>query len=87
MSGKKPPPHRFVGLDEHKHYLIAAAVDPDRKEVMSPRRVPLARVDSWVRKTLTLQDAVVLEMTTNAYQLYDDLLPDACSVPEGLPRS
>jgi transposase len=80
MSGKKPPPHRFVGLDVHKHYLIAAAVDPDRKEVMSPRRVPLARVDSWVRKTLTLQDAVVLEMTTNAYQLYDDLLPHVHSV-------
>jgi transposase len=80
MSGKKPSPNRFVGLDVHKHYLIAAAVDADRKEVMSPRRVPLARVDSWVCKTLTLKDAVVLEMTTNAYQLYDDLLPHVHSV-------
>ena len=80
MSGKEPSPNRFVGLDVHKHYLIAAAVDADRNEVMSPRRVPLARVDSWVRKTLTPQDAVVLEMTTNAYQLYDDLLPHVHSV-------
>jgi transposase len=47
---------------------------------MAPRRVPLERLDSWVRKTLTPQDAVVLEMTTNALQLYDDLLPHVHSV-------
>ncbi|MFC2015736.1 transposase [Chloroflexota bacterium] len=80
MSRTKPSPDRFVGLDVHKHYLIAAAVDPDRNEVMSPRRVPLARLDAWVRKSLSPQDAVVLEMTTNAYQLYDDLLPHVHSV-------
>ena len=66
MSRKKTEPDRFVGLDVHKHYLIAAAVDADRNEVMSPRRVPLARLDPWVRKTLTSQDAVVLEMVPSA---------------------
>jgi transposase len=80
MSRMKPSPDRFVGLDVHKHYLIAAAVDADSKEVMSPRRVPLENLDAWVRKTLTPHDAVVLEMTTNAYQLYDDLLPHVHSV-------
>jgi transposase len=80
MSQKRTKPDRFVGLDVHKHYLIAAAVDPDRNEVMSPRRVQLVRLDSWMRKTLTPQDAVVLEMTTNAFQLYDDLLPHVHSV-------
>jgi hypothetical protein len=80
MSWIQPGPDRFVGLDVHKHYLIAAAVDPDRNEVMGPRRVPLERLDTWVRKSLTPQDAVVLETTTNAYQLYDDLLPHVHSV-------
>jgi transposase len=80
MSHMKPSPDRFVGLDVHKHYLIAAAVDADRNEVLSPRRVLLENLDSWVRKTLTPHDAVVLEMTTNAYQLYDDLLPHVHSV-------
>jgi len=80
MSCKEPSPNRFVGLDVHKHYLIAVAVDADRNEVMSPCRVPLERLDSWVRKALTPQDAVVLEMTTNAFQLYDDLLPHVHSV-------
>jgi chromosome condensin MukBEF complex kleisin-like MukF subunit len=43
MSRNRPSLDRFVGLDVHKHYLIAAAVDPDRNEVMSPRRVPPVR--------------------------------------------
>ena len=80
MSQEKTKPQRFVGLDVHKHYLIAAAVDPDKNEVLTPRRVLLARLDTWVRKTLTPCDAVVLEMTTNAFQLYDDLLPYVHSV-------
>jgi transposase len=80
MSQEKTNPQRFVGLDVHKHYLIAAAVDPDKNEVLTPRRVLLARLDTWVRKTLTPCDAVVLEMTTNAFQLYDDLLPYVHSV-------
>ncbi len=80
MSQEKARPERFVGLDVHKHYLVAAAVDPDKNEVLSPRRVPLARLDTWVRKTLTPSDAVILEMTTNAFQLYDDLLPHVHSV-------
>jgi transposase len=80
MTQKGSGSDRFVGLDVHKHYLIAAAVDLDRNEVMNPRRVSLARLDGWVRKTLTPQDAVVLEMTTNAFQIYDDLLPHVYSV-------
>jgi transposase len=69
-----------VGLDVHKHYLVAAAVDREQNEVLRPRRVTLTRLDAWVHKTLTLQDAVVLEMTTNSFQLYDDLLPYVYSV-------
>jgi transposase len=80
MTQPKASPNRFVGLDVHKRYLVAAAVDLDRNEVMSPRRVLLTRLDTWVHKTLTAQDAVVLEMTTNSFQLYDDLLPHVHSV-------
>jgi transposase len=80
MSEKEASPARFVGLDVHKHYLVAVAVDTDKNEVMPPRRVPLAHLDDWVRKNLTPQDAVVLEMTTNTFQIYDDLLPHVHSV-------
>lgn len=80
MSQPAQPPSRFVGLDVHKHYLIAAAVDADQNVVLHPRRVQLAHLESWMRKALTPQDAVVLEMTTNAFQLYDDLAPHVHSV-------
>jgi len=64
----------------HKHYLVAIGVDTELNQVLGPRPVPLVHSDSWMCKALTLQDTVVLEMTTNAFQLYDDLLPHVHSV-------
>ena len=80
MPANQAMPHRWVGLDVHKHYLIAIAVDADLNQVLGPQRVPLATLERWIAKTLTPQDAVVLEMTTNAFQLYDDLLPHVAAV-------
>ena len=80
MSAAMVVPTRFIGLDVHKYYLIAVAVDRELNELLSPHRVNLAQLDAWARKTLTAQDAVVLEMTTNAFQLYDDLQPYVASV-------
>ncbi|MBC8446440.1 MAG: IS110 family transposase [Chloroflexi bacterium] len=73
-------PTRFIGLDVHKHYLIAIGVDAELNQVLGPQRVQLRHLEKWMRKTLTPQDAVVLEMTTNAFQLHDDLLPHVHSV-------
>ena len=71
---------RFVGLDVHKHYLVAVGVDAQLNQVLGPQRVQLNRLTQWATKTLLPYDAVVLEMTTNAFQLYDDLFPHAYSV-------
>jgi transposase len=43
-------------------------------------RRPGRRLTQWAKKTLLPYDAVILEMTTNAFQLYDDLSPFAYSV-------
>jgi transposase len=74
------PAQRYFGLDVHKYYLIAIAVDADLNKVYGPRRVELSNLGAWIQKTITPQDAVVLEMTANAWQLYDELLPCAQSV-------
>jgi transposase len=66
---------RFIGLDVHKHYLIAVGVDAQLNPLFGPQRVQLSQLESWAKKTFTPNDAVVLEMTTNAFQLYDDLAP------------
>jgi len=71
---------RYIGLDVHKHYLIALGVDENLEVVMPPRRVELSNLESWMKKTLTRQDEVVLEMTTNTWQLYDELSAYAGSV-------
>jgi transposase len=71
---------RYIGLDVHKHYLIALGVDEDLKIVLPARRVEFSYLETWVKKTLTKQDEVVLEMTTNTWQLYDELIMYAGSV-------
>ena len=64
---------RYIGLDVHKHYLIALGVDAELNVVLPARRVELTRLEGWMQKMLTKADEVVLEMTTNTWQLYDEL--------------
>lgn len=71
---------RYIGLDVHKHYLMALGVDERLEVVMPARRVELRHLEAWMKKTLTKQDEVVLEMTTNTWQLYDELVEYAGSV-------
>jgi transposase len=76
----KDPGKRYIGLDVHKHYLIAIGVDDELKVVLPVRRVEFSYLEAWMKKTLTKQDDVVLEMTTNTWQLYDELCVYAGSV-------
>lgn len=80
MPPQSPVPKRFIGLDIHKHYLVACGVDADLNSVLGPQRVELVNLDQWMSKSLCSDDAVVIEMTTNTWQMYDDLLPHVGSV-------
>ena len=71
---------RYLGLDVHKHYLIAVGVDEQLNVVLPARRVELSYLEGWMKKSLTKQDEVVLEMSTNTWQLYDELVAYAGSV-------
>jgi transposase len=64
---------RYIGLDVHKHYLIAVGVDEDLNVVLPVRRVEFSYLEAWMKKTLTKQDEIALEMTTNTWQLHDEL--------------
>lgn len=72
--------HRFVGLDVHKHYLVATGIDRQGNQVFGPHHVPIPRLEEWIVKHLTRQDAVVLEMTTNTWKMHDLLAPHVLSV-------
>jgi len=80
MAGELLEQTRFIGLDVHKHYIIAVGVDRDKNLVLGPQRVEIVRLEEWARKRLSAQDAVVLEVTTNAYEVYDALRPLVGSV-------
>lgn len=73
-------PLRYIGLDIHKHYLVASGVDPDGVQVFGPQHVPYTHLETWIQKHLTPQDAVVLEMTTNTWKMHDLLAPHVQSV-------
>ena len=45
MIQKDPKPKRFIGLDVHKHYLIAIGVDEDLNQVLDPQRVKLSHLE------------------------------------------
>jgi transposase len=80
MSLEKPSPTRFIGIDLHKHYLVALGVDAELNQVFGPRRISLPQLESWIKNTITAGDAIVVEITTNTWQVYDELLPYAHSV-------
>jgi len=80
MGAEVPAPQRWVGVDSPKHYLLALGVNADLEITLPQQRVELSRLQSWVARHLTKQDAVVIEMTTNTWQLYDELLPHVHSV-------
>jgi transposase len=73
-------PMRYIGLDIHKHYMVAAGVDADQNEVLKPQRVTWDRFDGWMQRNLTPRDAVVIEMTTNTWDVYDALIEHVQSV-------
>ena len=66
---------RFVALDVHKHYVMVAAIDAAQQVVLAPRKLSLERFAEWAPDHLIQTDQVVLEATTNAWTLYDQLAP------------
>jgi transposase len=75
-----PSVARFVALDVHKHYVMVGAVTAQQHIVLAPRRVDLDDLPDWSQRYLRPTDAVVLEATTNAWHLCNQLRPLVASV-------
>jgi transposase len=71
---------RFIGLDIHKAYFVAVGVNAQREVVFGPRKVSVYQLETWAEQHLRLEDAVVLEVTTNAYLVHDVIRPHVGSV-------
>jgi len=74
------PAIRYIGLDVHKQYAVAAGVDKHQQIILSPRRIPLGELGTWAVKMLQSTDVVVLEAMFNTWQLHDQLTPLVAAV-------
>ncbi len=80
MSTSNSPVTRFVGLDVHKRSVMVGAVDAQQQVVLRPHRLSWDEFALWQQHHLQATDAVVLEATSNAWHLYDQLVPSVASV-------
>ncbi len=65
---------RYIAIDIHKHYLMIGGIDAHKRIVLPPRKVELHRWLDWAQANLHPSDAVVLEATTNAWVIYDQVV-------------
>jgi transposase len=77
---EKSSPPRYLALDIHKEYSVAAGVDRDGREILPPCRVEHLDLEDWLARHLLPTDRVVIESTTNAWHVYDLLEPLAAAV-------
>jgi transposase len=66
---------RFIGLDVHKHYVTVGGMNVQQELVLRPRDVEMQRFRAWAEQNLRPTDEVVLEATTNTWDIYDMVAP------------
>jgi len=66
---------RYIALDIHKEYVLAGGQNAIQEWMMQPRRISMERFPEWAIANLREGDAVVLETTTNVWDIYDIVAP------------
>jgi transposase len=72
---KTIPIERFIAIDSHKHYVMVGGMNQQRQWTLRPRKVQMRRFRDWAAKNLKPGDAVVLETTSNVWDIYDIVAP------------
>ena len=66
---------RYIAFDIHKEYALVGGQNVRQEWVMQPRRVGIEKLREWVVANLHIGDAVVIETTTNVWDVYDIVAP------------
>jgi len=69
------PIQRYIAIDTHKHYVMVGGMNQQRQWTLRPRKVQLPRIRDWAARNLQPGDAVVLETTSNVWDIYDIVAP------------
>jgi len=62
---------RYIALDIHKEYILAGGMNASQAWVLSPHKIEMSKFREWAKKNLCESDAVVIETTTNVWDIYD----------------
>jgi transposase len=66
---------RYIAIDIHKEYVLVGGQNARQEWVLQPRRVGMEKFCEWAAGNLRKGDAVVLETTTNVWDVYDIVAP------------
>ena len=66
---------RYIGLDVHKHYITVGGMNAQQELVLRLRNVEMERFPRWAEENLRSTDEVVLESSTNTWDIYDTVVP------------
>jgi transposase len=66
---------RYIGLDVHKHYITVGGLNAQQEIVLRPRDVEMERFKTWAGSNFRKSDEVVLEASTNTWDVYDTVAP------------
>ena len=69
------PIQRYIAIDIHKQYLMVGGKNDQQEWVLRPRKVQMSRFRDWAGKNLKSDDAVVIETTSNVWDIYDIVTP------------
>jgi len=72
---KSIPIVRYIGIDIHKHYLMIGGQNRHQEWTLRPRKVQVSRFRDWAEKNFQPGDAVVIETTGSAWDIYDIVAP------------
>ena len=71
---------RYIGLDIHKQQVTVAGVDAQQQEIIAPLKLSTARFFQWVETHLAETDVIALEVSSNAWDFYDRLVPQVAEI-------
>ena len=66
---------RYIALDIHKEYVLGGGQNGAQEWVLPPRRISMDKFEGWAVANLREGDAIVLETTTNVWDIYDIVTP------------
>jgi transposase len=62
---------RYLAIDAHKHYVVVGGLNAGLEIVLGARRMDIERYPQWAKENLNAGDCLVIEASTNTWDLYD----------------